>query len=50
MADKGLLPQQIWDRLDDDHGTAVSNLAAVVRHVAARRLATLRTDPSSETQ
>ncbi|WP_327287530.1 hypothetical protein [Streptomyces sp. NBC_01198] len=50
MADEGLLPKQIWDRLYDDHGIAVSNLAAIVRYVATRRLATLRTDTSSETQ
>ena len=38
MADEGLLPKQIWDRLYDDYDIAVTNLAPIVRYVAARRL------------
>ncbi|CAL9633053.1 hypothetical protein [Streptomyces sp. enrichment culture] len=37
MIDAGLLPKQIWDRLYDEHGIAVTTLMPISRYVHRRR-------------
>ncbi|MGA4960339.1 TnsA-like heteromeric transposase endonuclease subunit [Streptomyces lavendulocolor] len=37
MIDAGLLPKQIWDRLYDEHGIAVTTLMPISRYVHSRK-------------